>query len=433
MDRRTFLTLPVMTWLPANLPGRLPGSLLAHGSPGRGSSLVDTGQTPAHGAQSSSSSPAAASAKADVDLRTIERARVLAAADRYLRDAPITVTAARSPRSAGGAHDYFSEGDYWWPDPASADAPYIQKDGLTNPDNFTAHRAALIRLSLIVPALAAAWMLTGRREYADHAARHLRAWFVEPDTRMNPNLLYAQAIKGRFTGRGIGIIDTLHLVEVARAISRLEEGGVLPAATASPVRAWFAAYLRWMTTHDYGNAEREALNNHGTCWVVQVAEFARYTADDGLSGFCRQRYKTVLLPTQVAADGSFPLELRRTKPYGYSRFNLDAMGMVCQILSAPAAAGSPGENLWRYTLEDGRGMASVLAYMAPFIADKSRWPKPPDVMYFDGWPVRHPSLLFGGLALAQGAYVDLWRRLDPDPTVEEIVRNYPVRQPLLWV
>ena len=159
-----------------------------------------------------------------LDLPAIERPRVLRAANRYLTEAPVTITASQSPRSAGGLHDYFSEGDYWWPDPANPGGPYIQKDGLTNPDNFVAHRHALIRLSLQVPALAAAWSLTRDRRYAAHAATHLRAWFIDEKTRMNPHLLYAQAISGRFTGRGIGIIDTLHLVEVVRAIGVIERG-----------------------------------------------------------------------------------------------------------------------------------------------------------------------------------------------------------------
>src|SRR6476620_11099180 len=157
-----------------------------------------------------------------LDLRVVERTRVLRAAGRYVRDPPVTVTSFRSPRSAGGAHDYFSEGDYWWPDPANPGGPYIQRDGLTNPDNFTEHRHALIELSLRVPALTAAWILTKDRRFADAAGRHLRAWFVDDRTRMNPHLLYAQAIHGRSTGRGTGIIDTIHLVEVIRAASRLE-------------------------------------------------------------------------------------------------------------------------------------------------------------------------------------------------------------------
>ncbi len=157
-----------------------------------------------------------------VDVAAIDRGRVLSAAQRYLLELPVTITSFTSPRSAGEKHDYFSEGDYWWPDPKNPDGPYIQRDGMTNPDNFTEHRHAMIRLSLQAPALAAAWLLTKEEKYAAHAAKHLRAWFLDPATLMNPNLQYSQAIKGRFTGRGIGIIDTLHLVEVARAITALE-------------------------------------------------------------------------------------------------------------------------------------------------------------------------------------------------------------------
>jgi hypothetical protein len=134
------------------------------------------------------------------DLAAIDRRRVLAAAERYLAEQPVTVTASSCPRSAGGQHDFFSEGDYWWPDPSNPEDPYIQRDGMTNPDNFVEHRRAMIRLSLIAPALAAAYKLTGKRAYAQHAARHLRAWFVDGATRMNANLQYAQAIKGRYTG-----------------------------------------------------------------------------------------------------------------------------------------------------------------------------------------------------------------------------------------
>ncbi len=353
-----------------------------------------------------------------LDIAVIERGRVLRAADKYLAEQPVTVTASRAARSAGGAHDFFSEGDYWWPDPQNPEGPYVQRDGMTNPDNFVEHRRAMVRLSLIVPALAAAWKITKQRKYSDHAAKHLRAWFVDEATRMNPSLLYSQAIKGRFTGRGIGIIDTLHLVEVARAASRLG----LRAADLAGVKRWFGEYLNWMNTHAYGIAERDALNNHGTCWVTQAAAFAELTGDTRITEYCRERFMTVLVPGQEAADGSFPQELRRTKPYGYSLFNLDAMAIIAQTLG-----------LWKWQLPDGRGMARAMEYMYPYMLDKKKWPLPADVMYDSEWPVRQPCLLFAGLALGKPEYVALWRKLEPDPTVEEVLRNYPVRQPLLWV
>ena len=362
-----------------------------------------------------------------IDLVAWDRERIVRAARQYLAESPVTVTAASSPRSAGGPHDYFSEGDYWWPDPKNPAGPYIQRDGESNPNNFLAHRAALMRLSVQVPALTAAWVVTKERRFAYHARRHLRAWFMAEATRMNPHLLYSQAIHGRFTGRGVGIIDTVHLVEVARAITTLERAQLLPAAERNGFREWFSRYLTWMTTHQYGIDEREARNNHGTCWVMQVAEFARYVGRDDLLSFCRDRYRTVLVANQIAPDGSFPEELRRTKPYGYSLFNLDAMAMVCEILSTAR------ENLWTFATADGRSIRTVFAFMVPFIVDKKKWARPPDVMYFDEWPVRQPALFFGGRALKEPSYLAVWKKLNPDPTVEEVIRNFFIRQPILWV
>jgi hypothetical protein len=327
--------------------------------------------------------------KADIpDLAKMDRQRILRAAEGYLHELPITITAFPSPRSAGGPRDYFSEGDYWWPDPQNPSGPYIRRDGMSNPDNFTAHRHALIRLSLQVPALTAAWRLTRDPRYAAHAAKHLRAWFLDAATLMHPNLPYSQAIHGLANGRGTGIIDTIHLVEVVRSIPFLEHSGALAPAELRRLRAWFDAYLGWMTTSKNGKEERDAKNNHGTCWLMQASEFAAFTANRELSEFSRRRFKEVLVPEQIAADGSFPRELSRTKPYGYCLFNLDAMATVCQILS------TPDDNLFSYTLPDGRGFAMAMAFMFPFIADKKSWPYPSDVEYFDDWPVRQPSLLF---------------------------------------
>ena len=87
-----------------------------------------------------------------LNVAKLERARVLKAANDFLKEAPVTITASLSPRSAGGRHDYFSEGDYWWPDPQNPDGPYIQRDGMSNPNNFVDHRRYLIRMSIQMPA-----------------------------------------------------------------------------------------------------------------------------------------------------------------------------------------------------------------------------------------------------------------------------------------
>lgn len=357
---------------------------------------------------------------------SVLRRQVLEEANWALTQHPVTVTAQTSPRSAGTKHDFFSEGDYWWPDPKNPSGPYVQRDGMTNPDNFVAHRLAMIRFSKIIGALASAYRLTGNERYVKHALVHLKAWFVDPETLMNPSLLYAQAIQGRFTGRGIGIIDTIHLIEVAQGILVMEKAKSMEANSLNRFKNWFSSYLGWLTTHKYGRDEMNAENNHGTCWVMQVASFAKLTQNHDLMKFCRDRYKNVLLPDQMAADGSFPREIRRTKPYGYSLFNLDAMTMVCQILS------DKENDLWSFQLADGRSIRKGIDFLHPYVANKSKWPFSKDVMYWDNWPVAHPFLVFGAAKYRNAAWFNTWKNLEHNPQVEEVIRNLPVRHPLIW-
>jgi hypothetical protein len=357
---------------------------------------------------------------------TTLRPYILKEAAWALTQQPITVTAKSSPRSAGGKHDFYSEGDYWWPDDANPAGPYIQKDGLTNPQNFVAHRLAMIRFSRIIGALASAYKITHQKKYVVQALLHLRAWFINPETLMNPNLQYAQAIKGVATGRGIGIIDTIQLMEVVQGVETMEDSPLMNTQTLSGIKLWFSNYLTWLTTHPYGKDEMNAKNNHGTCWVMQAACFARFTGNKDILNFCTNRYKEVLLPLQMAADGSFPLELKRTKPYGYSIFNLDAMATICQVLSTPK------DNLWNYETSDGKSIKKGIEFLQPYLQDKSKWPYPHDVMHWEGWPVAQPSLVFGAVAYNNQAMLATWKALDHDPQDEEIIRNLPVRHPLIW-
>lgn len=344
-----------------------------------------------------------------------------------LTQQPVTVTAQTCPRSAGGPHDFYSEGDYWWPNPANPGGPYIQKDGLTNPQNFTAHRLAMIRFSRIIGALASAYRLTHNEKYVRHALLHLKAWFFNPETMMNPNLQYAQAIKGVATGRGIGIIDTIQLMEVIQGLTVMEGSHNIDETTLQGIKGWVANYLTWLSTHPYGKDEMNAKNNHGTCWVMQVACFAKFTGNTALLTFCSNRYKTVLLPEQMAADGSFPLELKRTKPYGYSIFNLDAMAAICQILSTKT------DDLWNYETPDGRSIKKGIAFLYPYLKDKGTWPYPHDVMHFESWPVAQPLLIFGAGAYNEQDWLNTWKILEHAPADEEIIRNLPVRNPLIWL
>src|SRR4051812_15375600 len=266
------------------------------------------------------------------DLAAFEKPRLVARAQAALAVQPKTIVAAKNPRSAGGLHDFSSEGDYWWPDPKNLDGPYVQRDGMTNPDNFVAHRQFLLSFARNFGYLAGAYKVTHEEKFAAAAVKHLHAWFVDPATRMNPSLLYSQAIKGRFTGRGIGVIDTVHLAEVALGVEALRGSRALTAAEEAAIVGWFRDYHHWIRTHQYGIDESKAENNHGTCWALQAACFAHLIGDENSLADCRRRLKEILLPSQMARDGSFPRELGRTKPFGYSIFNLDVMSALATVL-----------------------------------------------------------------------------------------------------
>ncbi len=363
-----------------------------------------------------------------VNVAAIDRDRILKEADEALAASPVTISSSRAKLSEGGPNDYYSNGDYWWPDPSKPGGlPYIQRDGQSNPDNFKDHRVAMRKMRDAVAALGAAYKLTGDYRYAAKAVEFLHVFYLDEPTRMNPNFQFAQAVPGRSPGRGTGIIDGLHLVEVPPSIEAMENSAAFPPDVLSGLKDWFGAMARWMETSKNGREEAAAKNNHAVAFYLQLAVFSQFAGDQARLEDCRRQFKTVFVPDQMAPDGSFPRELARTKPYGYSIFQLDNMAALCQVLS------QPDDNLWTFTLPDGRGMSKAMNFLYPFLADKSKWPRQPDVQAWNDWPSRQPSLLLAGLALGETKWAGLWKKLTPESSNEEVRRNIAITQPLLWL
>lgn len=357
-----------------------------------------------------------------------DRGRILMAAEAELGSQPFSITFQRSPLNPGTAHEFFSMSDYYWPDPDKPDGkPYVMRDGQSNPGNFNEHRKALMAMRDAVASLAAAFSLTQDERYAQKAVELLKVFFLDVKTCMHPSMDHAQAIVGKPTpDRGTGLIDTLHLIEVPLAVLALRDSKAMTIETYEGLHQWFTDYIHWFVTSTKGKNEAKAKNNHAVAYWLQVAAFATLTEDEGLLNECRRQFKEVFVGVQLGPDGGFPLELGRTKPYAYSIFQLDNMSTLCQLLSTPS------DNLWTFTTADGRCMAKAVAYLYPYLADKSSWPLKPDINAWEGWPVRQPALLLGGIAFHEEKYLQLWSTLKPDPQDFEIRRNNAITQPLLW-
>ncbi len=297
-------------------------------------------------------------------------ARLRRAAEAALKRGPYSVRDKPRPAVGGDAGDYLSIGPYWWPDPAKLDGlPYVRRDGEVNPerngDRFDATRAS--RMSGDVTLLTLAAHHLGERRYADHAARLVRAWFIDPATRMNPNLDYAQAVPGRSPGRAEGIIDAARLTHVVEAIGLLRAGGALTADDDLALRKWFGGLARWMAVSENGKAERAAKNNHGIYYDMLLAHFALYAGMDSVAQRVVADFPARRIVPQMDAQGRLPLELARTRGWHYSVFALDAAMRLAML------GECVGLDLWRWQGADGRSLRLALTTLDQFRKAPDKW------------------------------------------------------------
>jgi hypothetical protein len=383
------------------------------------------------------------------DVAAIDHDRILAAAQNYLTEKPTPITSLPSPNSPGTPHDYYSEAE---PDP-DPNAPPAKPGSAAPAPPFTAHRDALFAMGLRVPALAAAGLLTADPQYSQHAALHLRAWFIDPATKMNPRLDYGHvpAISPTTTSTTLtskpppggtveGILETLPLVEVAQAIPFLAASGALTDSDLTALQTWFSAYLHWLTDPQDSGPRLAALardrkDHHGVSWMLQVSAYTLFTtpetgaprAESKSMDDLRHRFRTVTLRAQISSEGVFTHELTSATPYRDSLFSLDMIAAICHLISTRF------ESVWEYQLDDGPGMRAAIAYHFPFIANRSRWPFRADNVNFTQLPSRRASLLLAAPIYQRPEYAALWKSLPPDPASPEVLRTLPIHQPLLWV
>jgi hypothetical protein len=291
------------------------------------------------------------------------------AARKALAIAPMSVMDKGVTPPSGDKHDYVSQAPYWWPDPSKPGGkPYIRKDGERNPEiGAITDRDNLGRLGGAVTTLALAYAYSGREEYATHAARLTRTWFLDPATRMNPHLRYGQYIPGINDGRGIGIIETRNLPELLDGILLISGSPAWTKADEAGLQAWMRAYLTWLIDSPHGREEAKNGNNHETWYDAQVAALALYTGQGDLARRTIEGAKA-RIAAQFEPDGRQPRELERTRSWHYSQFNLAA------FMDLATLGTRVGVDLWRYRTADGRSIRQGVDYLVPFAAGEKKWP-----------------------------------------------------------
>jgi hypothetical protein len=324
-------------------------------------------------------------------------------ADKRFKEGPWTVTADRPKNIELDSHDYYSEATYFWPDPDHPGGPYIRRDGRANPDRFLANKTALNAMSDAVFALGSAGFLLDNPQYAQRAARVINMWFVNPKTRMNPSLEYAQATPGSDSGRHEGILDGRVFIRAIQGMEFLAATGSWDAKDQAAVHKWFEDYLHWLTHSKTGEDEKNSGNNHASWYIAQMTAVANYVGDSAAQQAAFAFYRDNIFTKQIKKDGSAPREESRTRSLSYSEFNLEAYANLCRI------AQVQGQDLWGLQTKTGANLGMVIDYLAPYFTDPRKWAKE-QIVDFQTDGVY--ALAFAGIGLKKPEYVALFRKLE---------------------
>lgn len=292
------------------------------------------------------------------------------AADRAAAIPRLTVVDKVTRPASGDAHDYMSFGPYWWPDPAQADGlPYLRRDGETNPASG-GDRPDLEKLQAAVSLLTVMARVENSADYARAAARLLRGWFLDPNTRMNPHLRFAQGIPGICEGRGIGIIDTWGLCFLVEEIGLLEGSAEWTGEDLAGVKAWFSSYLDWLLESPEGRQECAEANNHGTWYDAQIASFALFCGREEMARRQIEKFTRSRINRHFQPDGRQPHELPRTLSWTYCTFNLLAFACIAR------AGDRLGLDLWNWESPGGGKILQGVRWMLPYYLGEKSWTWP---------------------------------------------------------
>jgi hypothetical protein len=305
-------------------------------------------------------------------------AELVARVERTLDGPTYSVMTKTTLPPSGDRHDYWHPAPYWWPNPKTRDGlPYVWRDGervpgtvLWEPGSEKYDRSAFQSMIDQTTQAALAGYFTGDGRYFGRAGQLLRSWFLDPETKMNPHLRFAQVRRGHNgdEGHARGIIEASDLHYLLDAVRLVEREGALSPAEAAELRAWFSAYRAWLDESPQGRGERSALNNHGTWYDVQIAAIDAFLGNlPGLLATGRRIHERV--GQQFEPDGSQPEELGRTQTQHYCAYNLQGWVALATCLRRV------GQDLWSYQTTDGRGLAPAARWLLTQIGKPWEYPQ----------------------------------------------------------
>lgn len=296
--------------------------------------------------------------------------RLRKSADALLDEPDVSVTDKDVAHAAptGDVRDYTSLSVYYWPDEKDPAAPWIRIDGNRNDAGVSLFDSPrLFKMCERVTTFAQAWWFTGDQRYARAAAGQLRRWFVDEQTRMNPNMEYAQFVPNLNKGTQWGIIDANRFHEVYNAVGLIAGSGEWSDQDQQTMRRWVLDFNRWLTTSENGVAEGNTHNNHAVYYDMLVAGGALFAGDGETARRVLADVPSRRYASQIEPDGSMPHELARVNAASYVGMNL--MGFIHLAIMGEQA----GVDLWHASAGDGRNLRNAIEWTMSYVDGTETW------------------------------------------------------------
>lgn len=287
-------------------------------------------------------------------------------AEQSLQRSPYSVTDKTTSPPSGDLHDYWHPAPYWWPDPRTTDGlPYVRRDGKRVPgtrmyeaDSDQYDRTRLQRVFDDSLTFGLAWHFFEETRYAEAGARILERFFVDPATRMTPHLKYAQVRMGHDEDQGAatGLIEAKDMYFYLDAVRLFQSAQMLSDSVLESFRSWLGSYLEWLLFSKQGKAECAAVNNHGTCYDLQVGAIASFLDERDVVHQTLTRAET-RISEHIAPDGHQPEEMKRKATAHYSCFNLQSWINLAELSSRW------GVDLWAHETPTGAGLKQAARWL----------------------------------------------------------------------
>jgi hypothetical protein len=303
---------------------------------------------------------------------------------------------------SGDKHDYISLARYYWPTPGAANGcPYVHKDGQTNPETSTSKYDHASRHAAMdaIHDLALAWYFTGNAAYAMRAGLVARTWFLDPATRMNPNVNFGEGVPCMKDAADTGVLNWTEVIGEALDGLAILDGGApgWTAADRDGMRTWLTAFLGWLQDSALGKSEESATNNHGTWYDTGLAALMLYLGQTDAARALVMSAEARRIASQIKPDGTQPEELARTNSWGYSNWNAEGFCRLAQT------ASHLGVDLWS---SSGGALVKAVDYLIPGAEKgKSAWLHPQISPFEPSWPISliHAAADLAGDASARAA------------------------------